>query len=174
MILSMSDQFNKFIIAVAMGVVSGALFDITRVVRMIFKLHPDFLVRLEDVLYWLAVSFGMMQLILNFNGGELRWFLIAGLASGMAFYFAAISDFVVGVMRGLIGIIEKVVQTAIDAVTYPVKLLIKILTPPVKSLINSAKNAVKKIFSLFTKIRLYARIKLMKSKKNFKIATRKI
>ena len=174
MILSMRDQFNKFIIAVAMGVASGLLFDFTRIVRIIFKLHPDFLVRFEDVTYWLLVSFGMMQLILNFNGGELRWFLIAGLMAGMAFYFVTISDFVVSVLRGAIKIIEKVIQTVIDAVTYPVKLLIRLLTPPVNALIDSAKNAVKKIVSLFTKIRLYAKIKIMKSKKNFKIATRKI
>jgi spore cortex biosynthesis protein YabQ len=174
MILSMLDQFDKFIIAAAMGVASGLLFDFTRIVRVIFKLHPDFLVRFEDVIYWLVVSFGMMQLILNFNGGELRWYLIAGLMGGMALYFAAISDFVVSVLRSALRIAEKIIRTLVDIVVYPVKLVIKLLTPPIISFINSVKSAVKKIVSLFTKLRLYAKIKIMKSKKNFKIATRKI
>ena len=141
MILSMSGQAWLFLTTVAAGFVIGFAYDIFRIARKTVR-HSHFMVQLEDVMYWLAVSLLMFYFMLHSNYGEIRFFSIVGAAIGMTLYFCSISPAVVKVSVAVIEFMQKVLFTVARILLAPVRLAIKILKPPCRWLIKWIRRQV--------------------------------
>ena len=65
-------------------------YDFLRVSRLLFK-KKDWLVSLEDLLYWIYVSLSAFALLYRQNDGVLRGYVVCGIFMGMAVYDRLIS-----------------------------------------------------------------------------------
>ena len=73
-----TNQLYVFTIFIITGILTGVLFDIFRIFRKSF-LTPDWLTRIEDILFWLLTGLLILYTIFNFNNGEIRFYLFLGI-----------------------------------------------------------------------------------------------
>ena len=165
MILSMESQVILFLTTIAAGFAIGFIYDIFRVIRLIFK-HPDFLLHIEDILYWLFVAFLMFYIMLFQNYGEIRFFSIIGAFIGMALYFLTISKLFMGVSKAIVEFVKKIVLGLIYVILFPFKILFKIIMVPYQAI----KKIIKKVLQ---KSNRYAKIRIRKIFGEFKIILKK-
>ncbi|MDR2940066.1 MAG: spore cortex biosynthesis protein YabQ, partial [Clostridiales bacterium] len=85
MILSMYNQAYIFVATIGLGFLSGLIYDAFRIFRVAIK-HNNILTQLEDIIYWVFVTFIMFRFVISNNDGEVRGFLIGGMVIGMAVY----------------------------------------------------------------------------------------
>ena len=123
---SITGQGTLFLSTVLIGALIGFFYDIFRIIRMVFK-HPNFLVQIEDVLYWLIATFLTFYLMLHINSGEIRIYIILGAFFGMAVYFFTLSIFIIKTSDILITFFKKVFFTIVAIVFAPIKLVLSIL-----------------------------------------------
>ncbi len=173
MILSMSEQTKLFMLTVLIGVAIGFTYDIFRIIRKVF-IHPNFLIQIEDILYWALVSFGMFYFMLNRNDGEVRAYSIFGAFLGMILYYLTASPFIMKASVTVLNFFKKVLFTLLQIMLYPIKILLKIIKIPfniVKNYIISAKKPVKKVLQ---KSGMYAKIRKDKISHDLKIIFKKV
>jgi len=173
MILSMSAQAAVFLWLVAAGAAAGLLFDGFRALRRVFS-HPDALTWLEDMLYWAAVFGLVFYLLITRNGGEMRAFVLLGLALGMILYFAACSRFVLAFLVLGFGAAKKVLGTVLMIVTWPVRFLGRILRAPMAKCRKIVKKRAISVKKLLHKVRIYVRIKVRLFSKDTKAVFKKV
>lgn len=162
MILSMSNQAMLFLTAIILGLFVAFVYDILRIFRRTIA-HAVIFIHLEDLLYWLFVSFIVFYVMLYKNYGEIRAFLLLGAALGMLFYFLTISRFVIGISMTVIHFFQKVLTATLNLMLFPVKLVIKLFSYPARA----CKKYLKKTKS-------YAKIKNTKLRNELKIILKKI
>jgi len=167
------DQTFIFIFAVTIGFFIGALYDIFRILRKVFK-HPDFLTQIEDFVFWIVVTGVMFYLMLNRNYGEIRGFTILGTMLGALLYFATISTIVLNMSVKIINFLLKILSTVTKIILFPLKVVMNILKIPLnmlKSVFTATKKPIKKVLQ---KSSSYAKIKAIKAKKDINIIMKKI
>lgn len=157
MILSMKNQIFIFTYIIGVGFLTGILYDLFRIIRKVIK-HSNFFIHIEDIIYWILVTFIVFKFIISKNNGETRLFLIAGVMVGMVLYFYTLSIIFINSILSVLHIIEKVIKTVISIILFPVKLVIKIIIVPL--------NIIKKASSM-------CKIKTKKSMQNIKILFKK-
>ena len=142
MILSMSGQVWLFLSTVAAGFVIGLVYDFFRVLRIVVT-HRQWLVQLEDVIYWVAVSLLMFYFMLHQNYGEIRFFIIIGAAIGVVIYFCSISPVFIKISVAVIEFLQRVIITVLRIILTPVRFLIRVLVPPVKCLARGGRRKLR-------------------------------
>lgn len=177
MILSMTGQAQMFLFTVALGFVSGFVFDLFRIFRKTLK-HPDFLTHLEDLVYWLLIIVFVFYFMLNENSGEIRVFSIIGMFLGMILYFCTLSLVVFNISVAVINFFKKVLATALKIILFPVRLLLKAIMFPVgvlkrilSPIVKRAKNRTKKGLKKTTG---YVKMKSRRLFKDLKIIFKKV
>ena len=150
MILSMSGQAWLFLSTVLAGFVIGFVYDIFRILRKTVP-HTNWLVQLEDVIYWIGCSLLMFYFMLHSNYGEIRFFAIAGAALGMVLYFCSLSKVVLHVSLTVIQFLQKVILTAARIILGPIRFLLKFFTrflaPPARRLLGASRNNMRRMKS---------------------------
>lgn len=173
MILSMSNQAALFFTTVLIGFSIGFLYDWIRIFRNIIK-HANFIVQIEDALYWIAVSIGMFIIMLNKNYGEIRAFSICGFFIGMIIYFFTLSHLFMHVSMTVVSFIKKVIIMTVRIILTPVRLILKLLSYPyniIKGFLSKLHNSNKKVLK---KYKLCAKIKKNKLLRELKIIMKKV
>lgn len=95
-------QEGRFLLAsVCLGAEIALVYDGLRILRRVIC-HSNFLISIEDLLYWGFVSFGMFGLLYYENSGTFRWFSVLGAAVGMMIYKALIGRFLVEYLSGIL------------------------------------------------------------------------
>ena len=128
-------QTYMFFMACLSGILAGFIFDIFRVKRKLVR-TPDFMVKVEDILYWLIISIVLFTLMYYSNEGELRSYILLGLTIGVIIYICIFSKFVFMFLVNTISIIIKIIMV-------PVKIILKILRVPLRfvlKVIHKHKN----------------------------------
>ena len=157
-----SQQAINFIMAVLNGLFLGLVYDFLRVLRRIIK-HADWLVNLEDIIYWVFGSFIIFLEIFKNNDGILRGFLYAGVFLGLIVYFSLISKWVIIIVMNIYTYVKKIVITIFKIVLKPIQLMIR----PIIFL-------AKKICKLLKKIKKWLIIRGRRGFKEVKIILKKI
>jgi spore cortex biosynthesis protein YabQ len=153
-ILSMSGQAWLFLSTVLAGACIGLFYDFFRIFRKTApKLNASWVVQLEDLFFWLIVTFGMFYFMLNQNFGEIRLFSIMGAFLGIVLYFAALSRFVILVSVTVVEFLKKVVTSAVRIILLPFKTIANWLAPPINTLLQKIRSGLYR-FSRYVKIRL--------------------
>lgn len=169
----MSSQATLFLLTVVLGMFTGFIYDIFRILRKSIK-HKSFIIQIEDVVYWIIVSFIMFYFMLNKNNGEIRFFTIIGLFLGMVIYFYTASIFVMKVSIAIINIVKKVIITIFNIVKIPINIAIKIIKVPLVILINIIKKFITPIKKVLQKLKPYVKIKIRKILRDLKVMFKKV
>lgn len=124
--LSLLDQLRAFAVTALGGVLMGVLFDCLRVVRGLAPRRTPLLWVL-DLVYWVVLTPLMAGLLLQANWGELRLYVLLGIGTGLALYFAFGSRLVLGALlalsRGVLTLLSWAAHLVISLVTMPAALL---------------------------------------------------
>jgi len=96
---SLAEQTYAFLMTILAGGVIGFLFDLYRVFRSM--LRPKQLgTAVTDLLFWIVVTPTVFAMLLAGNWGELRFYVLVGLAIGLLLYFQALSAAVLWLFMG--------------------------------------------------------------------------
>lgn len=87
------DEVKLFTVCFLLGAALAFLYDMIRTLRMLFR-HWDWLVDLEDLLYWIFTGWSVFQTLFYFNRGALRGYAFLGLFLGVILYTLTVSRLV--------------------------------------------------------------------------------
>lgn len=140
------NQAYLFLVFSLTGIFIGCLFDIFRVLRKVFK-TSDFITYIEDFLFWILTGIIILYTIWYFNDGEIRLYLLLGLAMGIIIYILTISSIF---FRILFNIINKIKEILSSIITPFLSFFSKIFNKILKIFINLVKK-IKKMINLSNK-----------------------
>ena len=93
---------NEFLLhALFLGIFITFVYDILRILRRVFP-HGDFLVSLEDFVFWIYCAIKVFLMMYYESNGTLRWFAVFGAFVGMFLYRRLVSPFFVKYISGLL------------------------------------------------------------------------
>ncbi|MBO8141136.1 MAG: hypothetical protein H0Z37_03005 [Firmicutes bacterium] len=90
---SLIEQLQAFAVTVLGGLLMGLLFDLLRAARSGLRRGSPLGMAL-DLVYWIVLTPIMAALLLEANWGQLRLYVLVGIGTGLALYFAFLSWFV--------------------------------------------------------------------------------
>lgn len=133
---SLASQFYAFLVTISIGCILGMLFDIYRV--FLHAVRPrKFIYHLGDLLFWVIASFVGFTLLLIGNWGEIRLYVVIGIALGLGIYFKVISGYFIYILEKIITLIKKILTLLFRmlafcwmVVTYPFVLIHNIVVIP--------------------------------------------
>lgn len=169
MILSLSYQATLFLSTIAIGGILGFLYDIFRILRITFP-HPNFLIQLEDAVYWVLVVLTMFLFMLHKNYGEIRFFSVCGAFLGMLLYFFTLSLLVMAISGAVVSAIKWLLRLFLEILWTPFSLLLKVFRRPAKKMQQFASKKSKKMLHLF---HVYGKMKKARYKQRLRILLKK-
>lgn len=171
--VTINEQAFLFLTCVKTGIFMGMLYDFIRVFRKIIR-HPNWVVQIEDLLYWVTCGCFAFVMIYWKNYGQIRSFVFLGMVIGITLYFCTVSILFMKITTKAINWTQKAVNRILNFVLIPIKCIIVVIrTPIIYALnickaVNRRKNLHKqksKIKWRQRKIKLRSQLKIVKSKK---------
>ncbi|WP_273479667.1 spore cortex biosynthesis protein YabQ [Acetivibrio straminisolvens] len=142
--VSVSNQAYVFLNCVLGGMIVAFIYDIFRVRRKAIK-SSNLIVYFEDFIYWIIVALILFAIIYRSNEGELRGYLILGIANGIVLYALLLSRIVMAVFLFAIRTIYKVAITFCGILLIPIRIILKILGVPAKKAYKAITRGAGKI-----------------------------
>ena len=122
-------QTLLFIKAIEIGILLGMFYDLIRIFRKIIK-HPNWMLQLEDALYWMiciAITFGILYV---HNFAQLRFFVFVGMILGAILYLCTFSILFMKIATWLINLIQRFILWLVHLVLIPIRWLINLVKIP--------------------------------------------
>lgn len=94
-------EAELFGICLLLGMVLALIYDGLRVFRLLF-LHQNWLVDLEDLLFWIFTAGFAFSTLFKYNQGTLRGYAFLGMFLGVIFYICTISRWIIFFMECLL------------------------------------------------------------------------
>jgi Predicted membrane protein len=167
---AISVELQFFLISILWGALLLLIYDVLRILRRLIK-HDDFLVALEDLIFWVFASLFIFIMMYKENNGIIRGFSIMGMAIGIAVYHFILSDFIVDY-------ITKIIRALLSPLVFVIKQAIKIgklVMNRVKKVLNHLNKRLKKWeqsvrikLSAKRQLKLEKRQKLLEEKQKIK------
>lgn len=88
--MTVTKELIFFLYFILEGIVGGVLLDLLRALRRNRKVN-DFIVYLEDFVYWLVIGGMVIWLSYTLDTGAIRMYMILGLFLGMLMYFLTLT-----------------------------------------------------------------------------------
>ena len=88
------EEINMFLEAAWSGMLIAVAYDVLRILRRIVK-HWDWVVTVEDYLFWVIIGILVFAMIFQWNDGIVRGYVIVTLVFGAYLYHAAFSELLV-------------------------------------------------------------------------------
>ncbi len=104
----MINQVYTLLAFLITGICIGILFDIFRISRKTFK-TPNFLIYIEDVLFWLLTGVLILFTIFTFTTGEIRLYMIIIMICGSLIYFMSISKYFVLINTKILNFFKSII-----------------------------------------------------------------
>lgn len=123
MITSSSVQIYYFLITIAAGLIIGVLFDIYRIIRG-FNNPGNFITAIADILFWVFAAILIFIYFLLTTNGDLRYYTLIALLTGIVLYFKVISRVFVKTLKWGVYYVLKFFRVVIMLIFYPIKLII--------------------------------------------------
>ncbi len=148
MILDIGEQANLFLLAFYIGIFSAILYDIFRVIRKVFA-HKNYLVYIEDFLFWIIVTCCFYYIFLHKNNGEIRFYLLLGLFIGFLLFILTLSRFfrkyLEIIFRFCIKFFKKIITLLLQPLKILCKMVVRCLRPILIIIIKSLKKIKNKL-----------------------------
>lgn len=132
------DEVELFLVCFGLGVLLAFIYDVVRIFRLLFR-HKDWMVDVEDLLFWIFTAWLVFRTLFTYNRGALRGYAFLGMFLGVILYVLTLS-------RLLLLIVEKILpywQKVGNIVKKPFLLLLKFMRKGLKNIITQVKMAVK-------------------------------
>lgn len=138
-VISIAEQTRLFLLSCGMGFLLGVLYEIFRLLRMMFsvKKRSTFIF---DILYCLLATFLSFVFILTANRGAVRWYIIFGVAAGWIIYYFALGGIAVKFSRFITTCIKKTVTFSVKMIIAPFKAIWKLFRNISDKLVKTAKK----------------------------------
>ncbi|WP_423828276.1 spore cortex biosynthesis protein YabQ [Sporotomaculum syntrophicum] len=120
-----------FLYTILTGMLAGFLYDVYAGLGSILRLKKIGTL-LGDILYWVCSSVMVYALLLFYNQGEVRFFVLLGLGAGALCYFRLSRRRMRYLVIKTIELIIWLVNWLINILLYPIRLLYLIATFPFK------------------------------------------
>lgn len=85
------DETHLFFVCLSLGVVLALIYDGVRILRLLFR-HRDWLVDIEDLLYWIFTAWMVFRTLFRYNQGVLRGYAFMGMFLGVVVYLLTLSN----------------------------------------------------------------------------------
>jgi len=150
--MTLTTQLQTMLAMIGMGSFLGAALD---TYRYFFKRNDkmQWVVFLNDLIFWILQGLIIFYVLLNVNKGELRLYIFLALLCGFALYQSMLQTFYIKSLYFFISIFRTVyrfIVTAIKAIIVkPILLLLQFLLMVVKSLSNFLWNFIKWTSQIF-------------------------
>lgn len=139
MILSVSSQVYVFLLCVSIGLLAGLFYDFFKIIRASFE-HKNFFVQVEDLIYWLIITFLSFLILLHKNNGEIRLYGFIGLVFGYIVNEILISKLTVKIGVKIILYIKIFIRQLFYVVFFPLRIIFK----PTKFFYKKSQKLLKK------------------------------
>lgn len=103
------DEAHLFFVCFVLGVVLALVYDGIRILRLLFC-HGDWLVDVEDLLYWIFTAWMVFRTLFHYNQGVLRGYAFVGMFFGVVIYLLTISNILLRGVRRIIPFWERIKQ----------------------------------------------------------------
>ncbi|MCY9705433.1 MULTISPECIES: spore cortex biosynthesis protein YabQ [Paenibacillus] len=131
--MNLHTQWMTVMLMLMSGLALGLVFDSYRVVAGQFK-FPRWTLPVFDLLYWLAATVFVFQMLVKGNQGELRFYVVLGLAAGAWLYAVFLSRITVAIVKWLVTALKAVWRFAMRCVHVLVVLPLKAILTGGKAL----------------------------------------
>ncbi len=136
-------QLSHLLIFILSGIIISVSFDIFRIFRKTFK-TSNFITTLEDIIFWIITGFFLICVILRFNNGEIRGYILFGLLIGISFYLLTISKYFI---KCSVIILEKMKGFVFLFLKLSKKTYKKIIYKPIYFLVINFKKIWEKLLN---------------------------
>ena len=127
--VTINEQAFLFLTCVQIGIIMGMLYDLIRILRKIIH-HPNWVVQIEDLLYWIMCGCFAFIMVYWENYGKIRVFVFIGILIGAVLYFCTVSILFMKAATWIIYWTKKVLKKIISFVLIPIKCIIVIIKIP--------------------------------------------
>ena len=134
-------QLQLFVVFIINGFVIGIIFDTFRVIRKTFK-HKDFVIYIQDILFWILSAIVLLYSTFIFNDGEFRFFLLVGAIFGFIIYLFTLSKIFIKINVNMLKFIKKLSSKILKILLIPIR---KLLLRPCTFLVINMKKIFKKV-----------------------------
>lgn len=100
------DEAHLFLVCFVLGVLLAMVYDGVRILRLLFH-HWDWLVDVEDLLYWIFTAWIVFRTLFYYNQGMLRGYAFVGMFLGVILYLLTLSSLLLHSVRWLLPYWEK-------------------------------------------------------------------
>ena len=101
----MLSEVNMLLVLSASGILIGLIFDSFRILRKIFKM-PDFMIYIQDVLFWIISGLIIIYILCGMMPGEIRLYMILVIILSAVFYFLIISKYIILISMKIVSTIK--------------------------------------------------------------------
>ena len=135
------NQLHLFIIFLINGIIIGFIFDMFRVFRKSFR-HKDYIINIQDVLFWICTGIILLYSSFTFNDGELRLFMILSAFLGFVIYLLTLSKIIININVKIVLFVKKILGKIIKLIILPIR---KIFFKPFTFLVINIKKSFKNL-----------------------------
>lgn len=114
---------SLLLISIVFGIALMLVYDVLRIFRRLVR-HGTIALALEDIVYWTACAIGVFAMLYWENGGQLRWYVLAGVAFGMLVENAFVSPWVVRLFVKILRFILRILGKIFRVVEKPGKIVL--------------------------------------------------
>lgn len=133
---SLTSQFFAFLVMVLIGLTVGVSFDIYNVTKKTIRPRRIF-VMIGDIFFWVITTINIIFMLLVGNWGEIRLYVVIGIAIGTLIYFRLLRKKVIKVLlyimkmlTKILGLLLKVIHYVWLVIMFPFFLVKKIIVVP--------------------------------------------
>ncbi|WP_245595957.1 spore cortex biosynthesis protein YabQ [Paenibacillus taiwanensis] len=122
--IDLYSQWMTVLLMLLSGLTMGVAYDSYRVVAG--QLHfPRWTLPCIDIIYWLAATWFVFQMLVKGNQGELRFYVFLGLALGAWLYYILLSKLTVMIVNGIVIAVKVVVKFLLQTLYFVLILPLK-------------------------------------------------
>ena len=166
----LAQQTAAFLWAILIGGMLALLYDAFRILRIAIP-FSDIFVALQDILFFCVCAAVTFIYLLSQADGKVRAFLLLGIFLGAVLYFSTLSILIMGVSRGIIAVIHRILSFLLRYLALPLWRLFywicSALLRPMRFLLEILKKACINIKNRLRKCRgvLYNQVKRIAQKR---------
>ncbi len=101
------DEIQLFLICLMLGAVLALVYDGVRIFRLLIP-HRDWVVDMEDLIYWVFTAWMVFRTLFYYNQGMLRGYAFLGMFVGMLVYMLTVSRLLLFIARKILPYWKKI------------------------------------------------------------------
>ncbi len=126
-----TSQFTVFLYTILTGALAGFLYDVYAGIGQILRLKKMGTL-LGDVIYWFCATTLVYALLLNYNQGEVRFFVLLGVGIGALVYFRFSQRLVRNLIIKIVELLIWLINRLVTILFFPIRMLYIFLIWPFK------------------------------------------